>query len=109
LTAVSATQRVLQKTFGFFRGTAIQGSQGYSGLVNYPMNLAGRWLKPGDLILGDDDGLVIVAIDEVRTVLEKSLKRDAMETDKAKVLAGGVSRWNSTTGRKICSLGLKEE
>jgi 4-hydroxy-4-methyl-2-oxoglutarate aldolase len=102
----------LQKNFPVFcRGTAILGTvKSTLGLVNYPLTLGGMIVNPGDLILGDDDGLVVVAIDECEAVLEKSLKRDAMETDKAKVLAGGLSSVEfNKLDEKFVTLGLKEE
>ena len=95
----------------FCRGTAIRGTVKASlGLINYPLDFGGMIVNPGDLILGDDDGLVVVACDECEAVLEKSLKRVAMETEKTKVLQSGVS---SVEFNKLApvfeSLGLKEE
>jgi 4-hydroxy-4-methyl-2-oxoglutarate aldolase len=95
----------------FCRGTAIRGTVKASlGLINYPLNFAGTMVNPGDLILGDDDGLVVVSCDECEVVLEKALKRVAMETEKAKVLQGGVSSVQfNKLGPVFASLGLKEE
>ena len=62
------------------------------------------------MILGDDDGLVVVSREECESVLEKALKRDAMEMEKEKVLKGGVSSVEfNKLGPVLEALGLKEE
>jgi 4-hydroxy-4-methyl-2-oxoglutarate aldolase len=50
---------------------AIQGTaKSTLGLVNYPIVFGGQTVFPGDLIVGDDDGLVIVRREDVQDVLE---------------------------------------
>lgn len=103
---------IVEKGFPVFcRGTAIKGTaKATLGLINYPIDLGGMIIRPGDLILGDDDGLVVVACDDCEAVLEKSLNRDAMEVEKSKVLAAGVSSVEfNKLGPVFESLGLKEE
>ena len=51
------------------------------GSVNIPIVCATQQVSPGDLVLADDDGVVIVRRDEASEVLEKSLERDKRETD----------------------------
>jgi 4-hydroxy-4-methyl-2-oxoglutarate aldolase len=109
---VRDSAEIVAKGFPVFcRGTAIKGTaKGTLGLINYPLDLGGMIIKPGDLILGDDDGLVVVALDDCETVLEKSRQRDAMEAEKSKVLAAGVSSVEfNKLGPIFESLGLKEE
>ena len=48
-------------------------------------------VNPGDLILGDDDGMVVVERKECETVLEKSIKRIKTEEKKAEQLKAGIS------------------
>jgi 4-hydroxy-4-methyl-2-oxoglutarate aldolase len=95
----------------FSRGFAIRGSnKGILGLVNYPMVFGGLMINPGDLIVGDDDGMVAIPLAEVKDVLEKSNKRTENEVQKAKVLRTGVS---SVVNNKLDvlfeTLGLVEE
>jgi 4-hydroxy-4-methyl-2-oxoglutarate aldolase len=76
----------------FSKGLCIRGTgKGTLGLVNYPVMFGGICVNPGDLIVGDDDGLVLVRRAEAEEVLKKTEERVAKEVDKAKVLAGGVS------------------
>ena len=50
------------------------------GEVNVPIAIDGMVIHPGDLILGDDDGLVTVAIDDAATVLAAASAKHAAET-----------------------------
>ncbi len=51
------------------------------GSVNIPIVCANQQVSPGDLVLADDDGVVIVRRDEASEVFGKSLERDKRETD----------------------------
>ncbi len=51
------------------------------GSVNIPIVCADQQVGPGDLVLADDDGVVIVRRDEASQVLEKSLKREQREAE----------------------------
>lgn len=53
------------------------------GLINHSISAGGVIVRPGDLILGDDDGVVVVPLERVQEVLELS---DAREAKEAKVL-----------------------
>lgn len=50
------------------------------GEVNVPIALDGMVIHPGDLVLGDDDGLVSVAIDEADAVYALAEAKHAAET-----------------------------
>lgn len=95
----------------FCRGFCIKGTaKAVLGLINYPLSFGHTNVSPGDLILGDDDGMVVVRFDECEEVLEKSLKRVELEAAKAKQLKRGVSSVELNSLDKVFeSLGLVEE
>jgi 4-hydroxy-4-methyl-2-oxoglutarate aldolase len=95
----------------FCRGFAIRGTvKNTLGLINYPTVFGGVMIEPGDLILGDDDGMVAVKRAECEEVLAKSIKRVNAEDEKTKVLKTGISSVEyNNLGKVFEALGLKEE
>jgi len=61
------------------------------GEINAPVVIGRQIVNPGDLILGDDDGLVALAPDVVRTRLGDARDRLALETGWIESLAAGRS------------------
>ncbi len=95
----------------FCRGFCIRGTaKSTLGIINYPLNFGQTVVFPGDLVLGDEDGMVIVRAAECREVLEKSLKRVEFEEGKAVQLKSGVTSVELNGLEKVFeSLGLAEE
>ena len=76
----------------FCRGFSIKGtSKSVLGLINHPILFGGVVVNPGDLILGDDDGMVVVAKNDCNAVLEKSGQRVEAEKKKTAQLQAGAS------------------
>jgi 4-hydroxy-4-methyl-2-oxoglutarate aldolase len=59
------------------------------GSVNVPIVCAGQIVRPGDLILGDDDGVVVVPRTSAATVLSQSEAREAKEAQTRTRLKAG--------------------
>lgn len=59
------------------------------GDVNVPVLCAGARVEPGDLVIGDDDGVVVVPRTEAEATLEKALERETAEEEKRARLAAG--------------------
>ncbi len=95
----------------FARGFCIRGTnKGTIGIINYPTVFGGQTIFPGDLIVGDDDGLVAIRLDDCADVLEKARDRVAKEVDKEAVLRTGVSSVEfNKLGPVMQKAGLIEE
>lgn len=95
----------------FSRGFSIVGTvKNTLGKVNHPIIFGGTIVNPGDLIMGDDDGMVIVPKERCEEVYAASKNRVEKEIEKAEVLKTGISSVEfNKLDKKFEKLGLIQE
>ncbi|MCB1486703.1 MAG: dimethylmenaquinone methyltransferase [Bauldia sp.] len=59
------------------------------GSVNTPVMVGGQMVSPGDLVIGDDDGVAALSPDTVRSRIGDAQKRLALEADWVRKLSSG--------------------
>jgi RraA family protein len=76
------------------------------GEINLPIAIAGMVVAPGDLVLGDEDGVLCVPFDDAETVLTAArAKQAAEEKQMAEILDGTSDR--SFIDATLARLGCK--
>ena len=62
------------------------------GEINVPVSIGGMVVNPGDIIVGDEDGLLAFAPTEAATVIEKALAQGRKEAETMAAMKDG--RWD---------------
>jgi len=80
------------------------------GNVQVPIVCAGAYVRPGDVIVADDDGVVVVAHDDVERVIAASQAREENEEGKrARLAAGELGLDIYSMREKLRERGLRYE
>jgi 4-hydroxy-4-methyl-2-oxoglutarate aldolase len=78
------------------------------GNVNLPVVCAGQLINPGDLIVADDDGVVVVRRKDAANILQLSREREEKEAkSRQRYLKGELSLDVNSMRAKLAEKGLK--
>lgn len=78
----------------FSRSISIKGAVKESlGTLNQPIVVGGELVSPGDLIIGDDDGVCVVPAARIAETAEASLAREQKEVRFRELLMQGNTTW----------------
>lgn len=77
----------------FARGITHRGPyKNGPGQLNVPISIGGMVVNPGDLIIGDDDGVLAIDVETARNILPDVLAQEADEEDKLSKLMEEANR-----------------
>jgi len=85
-------------------------TKGIAGRLSIPICVAGAPANPGDLVVGDADGVVIIPRNDVDAVLEAAAKKLADEQQRLREIAQGslISPWLDEALRNAGLIGSTE-
>jgi len=96
----------------FARGLCMKGTvKATLGTINHTISCGGVIVNPGDLICGDDDGVVVIPCAMAGDVVAKAIAREANEAKSCEALrTTGKTGWEMFGFKaKAAELGLSEE
>ena len=95
----------------FSAGISVFGTAKASpGTINHPVVVGQVQVCPGDVVVGDRDGVVVVPAGEAQQTLEKAEKRRASEAQVMEKLRAGASLFELYGYQKVFeALGISEE
>ena len=73
------------------------------GEINVPVSLGGMVVNPGDVMLGDEDGLLAVPLDEAPAILEATRAKHAAEERQMEAIRAGKNdrAWVDATLKRL--------
>lgn len=91
--AVRDAESIVQQAFPVFcRGLSIKGTaKNQPGRIDVPVSIGDTCIRPGDYVVGDRDGVAIVAAERVDEVLQCAEEREAKETLMRQAIAQGAT------------------
>ncbi|MEH7402849.1 RraA family protein [Gottfriedia acidiceleris] len=84
----------------FCKGTTVAASGKIGvGDINIPISCGGTSVNPGDIIVGDADGVVVIPQSEAKTILEKSLDKIKKDEQREEQVSGNIEAIKSYIDR----------
>lgn len=77
------------------------------GEINVPVSVAGLVVNPGDLIVGDEDGIISIHHDELESVLAQAIEKGNTERKKIDSILKGKVTKSDIDQQTLMDLGCK--
>lgn len=77
------------------------------GEINIPVSVCGQVICPGDILVGDGDGLLVIKPEEALELLEKARKVQAMEEELIMKIKSGVGPARQWIDEKLKTLNCE--
>ncbi len=110
--AVRDTEECARGNFPIFAAGANPNGplKGAPGRINWPVSLAGTAVNPGDLIVGDADGVVVVPRELAAAIVGAAQAKVDMEAERMKAIGRGelVQGWVAEGLKSVGVLGKDE-
>jgi regulator of RNase E activity RraA len=89
--AVRDAAKMREMNFKIFaRGVVPRGPhKGYGGTIDGPVSVGCVTIQPGDLLIGDDDGVAVVPLASINAVLKEVQRIEARETQMLDAIRAG--------------------
>jgi len=110
--SIRDSEAVIRRGFPVFSvGLSVRGTaKATLGTINHPISIGGITVYPGDYVLGDADGVMIVPHDRIKEAIETSIAREEKETKIMDRLQAGERLFDIYDYQKVFDrLGCKEE
>ena len=111
--AVRDTEECAQGSFPIFAAGANPNGpwKNAPGRINWPVSLAGTPVNPGDLVVGDADGVVIVPRETAAAIVAAAQAKVDAEAERMKAIARGETSqaWVDDSLRSVGMLGKGEK
>lgn len=66
----------------FAAGVSVRGNvKLHPGWIGIPVSVGGMTVRPGDIIIGDNDGVVVVAAEQAQEVYSRALEQQSKENE----------------------------
>jgi 4-hydroxy-4-methyl-2-oxoglutarate aldolase len=95
----------------FAHGLSMKGTlKAALGTINHTISCGGVVVNPGDLVVGDDDGVVVIPREIAADTVDKAIAREEKEAASCSELKAGKIGWEIFGFKaKAAELGLTEE
>lgn len=91
--AIRDTAEIRQAGFAIFSRASIPHGAGSEpdGYIDGPISMGGIWVNPGDIVVGDDDGVVVIPRADLETVIVAAETKGGKEATWVAALNSGRS------------------